>query len=143
MHNGVVICHQRNKYLSISCNSRDLSPLWNNNVFLTGTAPFIFPSWSSNRVNNLSDIYNQNGCSSFLDLKDTYSPSSSSRFLYLKLCSTWKTYAVSWNSQLCPQPLIHLLLRIRLNKKVPQIYYKLASHAPRPLNITNKWECDL
>ncbi len=45
------------------------SPLFHNNIFLSGKNPFYCPQWIKCKVNSFGDIYDDKGLESFQDIK--------------------------------------------------------------------------
>ncbi len=120
------------------------SPLFHNNIFLSGKNPFYCPQWGKCKVNSFGEIYNDKGLKSFQDIKALFNLPGTSFFMYLCIRSAFRAYGVSWDAQLP----VHSLRKVILptdNSVISAsvIYSFLLKQSYKPLSITTIWSKDI
>ncbi len=120
------------------------SPLFHNNIFLSGKKTLYYPQWIKCKVNSFGDIYDDKGLKSFQDIKALFNLPGSSFFMYLRIRSVFRAYGVPWDAQLPVHPLQKVILPTDNSVISASVIYSfLLKQSYKPLSITTIWSKDI
>lgn len=119
-------------------------PLFNNNGFLSGNAPFRCPQWADCNITTLGDLYDDKGLRTFQDLTSIYNIPASTFYFYLRIRSAINALGIPLNTKLPVHPVRNV---IYFNDFIPSsasaIYSFIMKKLYKPLGVVAVWSKDL